>query len=326
MPPKRKSLEALLEELAALRDRPVDESTTELLSTALRGRSSHGAAKAAALAAELAVDGVADELCASFDRFMIKAVQSDPGCAAKEAIVDALQQMGIAAGEVYSRGIVYRQMEPVWGGRVDTAARLRGLCGIGLARIRDPNTVSSLAVLLADSEAEARRVAAQALAYNGDHAAVPLLRFKALVGDEDSEVLTEVMRALLELSPSDSVPFVASFLEQRQGRVAEVAALALGGSRVEEAFAILREWWGRAAEPSLRASAALGLAMLRREHATDFLIDILSTESVFDARHAIVALAIYRHDERLRDRVEKVVDARDEVSLHKEFDRSFSTG
>ena len=313
----------MLESLAAVHEQPGDPATTALLRKALRGRSSHAAAKAAEIAAELAIDAVVEDMREAFDRFMVKPVQSDPGCAAKEAIVDALQQMGVAAGELYAKGIAHRQMEPVWGGRVDTAARLRGLCGIGFARIRDERTLAELAVLLADPEPEARRMAAQALAYNADPAAVPLLRYKSLVGDEDGEVLMEAMRALLELDPSRSVDFIANFLREERGEMAEAAALALGASRSEEAFVILRDWWKRASEPSLKGSAALALAMLRRETSIDYLVEILGGDSVLDARHVLAALAIYRHDGQLRERVESVVREGGNASLRKEFDRTF---
>jgi HEAT repeat protein len=321
--PKRKTLEALLVQLIGLRERPVDDESCEILCKALRGRSSHGAAKAAGIAGEIGADAVVPDMLAAFERFMTNPVRSDPGCAAKEAIADTLQQMGVAAADVYRRGIAHRQMEPVWGGRVDTAPRLRGVCGLALARIRDESTLSELAVLLADGEALARRMAAQALAYNGDTAAVPLLRYKAMVGDEDGEVMTESLRALLDLAPAESLPFVASFLDEGNGMIAEAAALALGGARIEGAFEVLRDWWTRVGEPSLKSSAALALAMLRREASIEFLLDVVSENSVLDARHALKALAIYRHDDRLRERVEAAAQQRKDTALRSPLEKWF---
>src|SRR5205807_656482 len=94
--------------------------------------------------------------------------------------------------------------------------------------------------LLADSEKVARVAAVQALGATGSMAAVPLLRFKARVGDKELEVTWECFTALLQLEP-ESVEFVAEFLRAGDEAICEGAALALGEARRPEAFEYLRD-------------------------------------------------------------------------------------
>src|SRR5438093_736437 len=115
-----------------------------------------------------------------------------------------------------------------------------------LAAIRaargDPRSAPSLAVLRAALEGTrsfAVAAAADAVGAAGRADGIPLLRYKALVGDADPQVLTECFAALLALAPSDSLAFVAPFLRHGDEAVSESAALALGQSRLEGAFPIL---------------------------------------------------------------------------------------
>src|SRR6185503_10592117 len=114
--------------------------------------------------------------------------------------------------ELYRTGIRHVQHEPTWGGRSDTAAPLRALCGLGLVQVGSPDAVTELAVLLADKEADARIGAASALGHCGP-TATPLLRFKVLTGDEEPSVIAECLNALMAISPSVSFEFVARFVD-----------------------------------------------------------------------------------------------------------------
>lgn len=316
-------VEATLEQLAAARAQPGAPATRALLREVLAGRSSHAAARAAAIAGELEIDALVPDLVAAFQRFMDNPVKSDPGCAAKAAIAEALYRIGAAEIDLYLQGIHHVQPEPVWGGRADTAMDLRGVCAHALVRVHYHDYLGEIAELLADREAPARRGAAQALAYSEDPAAAPLLRLKALSGDDDPQVLNECLAALLRVARAEAVAFVARFLERPIPADAEAAALALGGSRLPEAFAVLKEWTERCADPSLRRSGLLAIAMLKQDEAIQYLLRMVGAGEPLEARQAIGALAIYRYDETLKAQVEAAVDGRRYAALRAFFKETF---
>jgi HEAT repeat protein len=236
-----------------------------------------------------------------------------------------LYRIGAAETETYLRGIRHVQMEPVWGGRADTATALRGTCALALVRMHYHDYLSELAELLADREAPARRMAAQALAYSENVNAVPLLRFQALVGDEEPQVVGECLLALLTIAPAASIDFVARFLDRpdEEEEVAEAAALALGGSRLEAAFPFLKDCWEHHFHPTLRRSTLLAIAMLKRDEPIDYLLTHVAESAPMHARDALQALAIYRHDPKLRAQVEKSLKRREDKALREVFEKAF---
>ncbi|MGH7790284.1 MAG: HEAT repeat domain-containing protein [Candidatus Binatia bacterium] len=318
-----RQLDEQLQQLARARRDPGSAESMALLRRVLAGKSSHAAAAAAQIVGEAELHVLAPELVAAFARFLQQPVKSDPGCAAKAAIADALYRLNAAEIDLYLQGIRHVQLEPVWGGRADTATGLRGTCGLALVRVHYPDYLDELADLLADAEAPARRLAAQALAYSENPAAVPLLRLKALSGDVDPSVLGECLLALLAIAPRGTLPFVARFLERPEAEIAEVAALALGGSRLRTALPILTEWWERSFDPALRRSALLAIAMLKHDDALAYLLTHVAESPPVHAREAIRALGIYRHDPRLRAQLEAALAPRAEPLLRAAFTEAF---
>jgi hypothetical protein len=156
-------------------------------------------------------------------------------------------------------------------------------------RVHHPDYLVEIADLLADREIPVRKMAAQALAYSENPAAVPLLRLKALVGDDDPQVLGEVLTALLSLAPHPSLAFVERFLDRDDVAIAEAAALALGASRRPEALAILGGFWERTIDVALRRAALLAVAMLKHDEAIDYLLGHVRDSAPLHAREAIRA-------------------------------------
>lgn len=320
---KSRALEDAIAGIGRLRREPVTEHTIDVLRQALRGKGSHVVAKAAQVSGELALRVLVPELAAAFDRFLVNPVKTDPGCRAKIEIARALYELGEDPAAVFTRGIRHRQPEPVFGGREDTAPELRAVCALGLVRIGHRDALVELAALLADPEPAARTGAARAIVYADDAAGEPLLRLKALAGDPDAGVLSECLGALLALAPARSLDFVARFLDDREPLVREMAAVALGASRLREALPVLRAWWERTAEPDLRRTALLAMAMLRHDEAIAFLCGLVAEAPGPDARDAIAALGTYRHDDGLRARVHAAVEARSDVDLRAAFAKAF---
>jgi len=264
-------------------------------------------ARASEIAGDYQLTPLESCLAEAFGRFMLNPVKVDPGCLAKAAIADALYRMDAYQADLYLRGIGHVQMEPVWGGREDTAAKLRGTCALALVRINYDHAMLELAQLLADPEPEARTSAARAIAYAGNVAeGEPLLRYKALIGDDNPQVLSDCFGALLQLAPDTSLAFVAGFLQREDAAVQSAAAVALGESHLVQAFPFLETAWEDAFEPELKKTLMLAMALLRQERALSFLLALVA-EGNRPGRHALEALNMYRGDTRIWPRVEAAI-------------------
>ena len=108
--------------------------------------------------------------------------------------------------------------------------------------------------------------------------------------------------------------------------MAEAAILALGKSRLPEAFDLLKSAWGRGSLAPARDEILLALAMLRLPAATDFLLELVADEPEATSIRALSALLIHRHDPRLRERLEAAVRKHGGRGLLARFEREFPRG
>ncbi len=306
---KTSLLEQELDRLAELRrQEPSPEGRAEL-ARHLNSKMNQVAAKAARIAAEWQAAELIPELAAAFERFLVKPETSDTRCAAKIEILKALCRLEYSSPSLFRRGIRHVQMEADWGRLVDTAAEVRALSAMGLAQTDYPEAVEEILPLLLDSERDARIGAVRAIAASGLPGDTLLLRLKALTGDEP-EVLGECLSALLRATPANSMEFVAKFLEHGDEAAAEAAALALGESRQEGAFEVLRNTFAHAHGRALRSTLLLAIALLRREAAIDYLLDLVRNGEGQTAADAAAALDMYKEDPKLRERLEEARNAR----------------
>jgi HEAT repeat protein len=317
-----KSLEERLAELYALRDAPPSDEALAKLRHALSLKTNHLVAAAAKIIADLANSGeleitaLENDLVQAFERFMVNAEKTDKGCAAKMAIAEALYRLDVDQTALFLRGIRHVQLEPTYGGKEDTAAPLRGVCAMGLVHRRYPHVMLELAHLLADAESDARIAAARAIAYaQQEEAGAPLLHLKILSGDENPQVRYECFYALLQLAPTSSLTFVADFLYDDDPTTCEAAALALGESRLKAALDPLKAAWEKTFDPDLRHTLLLAIAMLRHEAAIDFLLSLIAEASPANAQDAVKALDMYRRDRAIWQRVQKLIDKREDLDI-----------
>jgi HEAT repeat protein len=308
----------LAAQLAELKDSTQDPSSAESiknLQTALADRSNHLVALAAGIAGDNEITLLEPDLVTAFDRFMTNPIKRDPGCAAKIAIIETLLRLDAGQEDLYLRAIRHVQMEPVYGGREDTGSGLRAASALALVQVNSLDVMVELADLLADGESDARIGAARAIGFAGKEASHPLLRYKILVGDPDARVLYECFVALLRIDPQSSLSFVGDNIQSDDPAVAEVAALALGESRLAQAFPILQAHWTEVEEFSVGRAILLALALLRYEPATDFLIALVAEAPFHQAADSLGALEMYRHDKELWRRVEETVAGRGDARL-----------
>lgn len=321
--PKPDRTQQELSAIHALRENPRTPEALAQLRRALADKSNFVVAAAAEVVAAAELVELLPLLREAFARFMINPEKSDKGCKAKLAIADALYRNESQDEALFRSGLHHRQMEPIWGGRQDTAAELRGLCALALAQIGLPGVIEDLAELLADPEVTTRALCLRALGASGREEALPLLRYKLRIGDEAGEVMLECCAALLSLAPRRALPVLAQVLEQADDARSEAAALALGQSRHEDALPLLQAFAQRRPVPDRRV-ALVAIAMLRSPAAISHLVDLVATAPLSLATQAVRALAVHRYDAALHARVREAAQVRDEAALVGECEEAFA--
>ncbi len=300
----------LEDRIAALRALdPAQPAALDELRDALRSRSGILVAAAARLAGEHRLEALVPELAPAFEQLREDAAQRDPGCRGKIAIARALHALDHWDDGVLVAGLTIEQLEG-WGTRDDTAAELRGVCGLAHAHFGREDALDVLADLLADKERTARIAAAQGLGDAGHPDAAALLRYKVRLGDPEPEVLTACVESLLHLARERAHGFLLGLLARHDER-AEIAAIALGGARVAAAFEPLVAWCEGCLPAQRHRIGYLALALLRHEPATEHLLGVIR-EHPRDAAGAARALATFKDDAALVERIRAAAAARDD--------------
>jgi HEAT repeat protein len=323
VPPRAKDpAPSIDEQLAALESLPADRAEQlRQLERALGDRHYRVVAKAARLAEDGLLYDLVPALLAVYPRFLDKPVKSDPNCLAKKAITRALVALDCDDTQFFTRGLAYRQPEPVWGGTRDTAADVRSACAMGLVATGYPRALVELTTLLNDAEAEARLGAARAIACGNPRDAELLLRSKVLAGDAEPAVLGECFTGLLGVEPDESLAFVAEFLRHPDEAVQELAALALGESRLDAALPPLQQAWNEVlVGETLRRTLLRAITAHRSEKALEWLLALVAAARPAMAVEIIEALALYKHNAKLAERLESVLAQRGEGRLLARFE------
>jgi HEAT repeat protein len=305
--PKSPKLDALQASLNQIRAQPHAETAAQGLREALDSKQAIAITQAARIIRDAELHPLLPALVTSFEQLLQLAV-ADPNCLSKQAIIDALYRLDYRESAPFLAAIRHRQPEAAWGGQVDTAAGLRAVAALGLVRVNYPDLMSELADLLADPESDARIGAVRACGYSENIEAVPLLRLKVQLGDE-ATVLAECYATLLRLAPTPSLPLVSRALRQ-SSEISEMAALALGESRLPAALPILQQWWRSIQDRDLRQTALLAIAMLRHTEAIEFLLSLVAQAPPSDMQAAVAALGIYAEDRELADKIQALLAER----------------
>lgn len=275
-------LEAQLAALEALRQQPA-ESTFAPLRAALKQRNNYLVAKAAEMVAQRQMAELTPELLAAFDWFFEDAEKRDPQCWAKNSISRALATLELQEPEPFLRGLHHVQLEPVWGGRSDTAGALRGTCALALVQCRalpEADLLRHLVDLLVDKDKTALNDAVRALAQLGSPPAALLLRLRALTGrDDEADILGACYTAILSIEGVRALAWMRRFLEA-EGDAGGEAALAIASTHSPEAFSILKERWETTRDPWFRSVLLSAIALTRQSEATDFLLTLVRADSL----------------------------------------------
>jgi HEAT repeat protein len=321
--PKLK-IEEQLSRLDAFKESPADVAVAGLRK-ALADRMNVIVAKASRITAKRRMAELIPDLLKAFDALLTKP-DRDPQCAGKNEIARALVEMSYSGSEPFLRGSVHVQMEPVWGGRVDTAVTLRGACVIGLAQSNDlprSDVLRRLVAALTDSAHPVRCEAIRALEQMGGEECELLLRLKARLGDVEPQVIGQAIESVLKLEGARALSFAASFLRTALDGAREEAALALGASHVPGALEVLKKALPEAHEEAFRRAILAGIGTSREEGAAEFLFGLLEGDGTSDAEGSLEALALHRHNPDIASRVRKAVEARANRRLQERFEVLF---
>src|ERR1700723_1973234 len=303
----KRNFDQQLAALDALRQEPEPVRETGLRK-ALTHRNNFLVAKAADLVREFQMAQVIPELLAAFDRFFHNPVKTDPQCWAKNALSRTLAAFEYQDAEVFLRGIRHIQLEPVWGGSSDTAGTLRATCALALVQCRrllEPDLLAHLVELFADKDKSVRIEAARAVEQVGSPSAALLLRLRAVLGADEPEVLGACYSGILRLEGASALPWIGRFLASSDDPAAE-AALSMAGTHSAQGFNILRERFAEEADPWFRSVLLSAIALTRQDAAIEFLIDLVSSESLqVDA--ALEAVMRSMPSDEITSRLEKLV-------------------
>ena len=308
MPRSHQTIDEKLEALDHLN--PDDAQLThETLSTSLEEKHYRIVAKAAKLCAEHLLYELEENLRKAYQRFLKNPVKTDPNCIAKRALSRAVVDLDGKHLDFYLAGIQYKQLEPVWGGSVDTAADIRASCAMGLVATGYPRALQEITLLLNDPEPAARLGAVRAIGCGNPNNAELLLRSQALAGDDSPEITGECFFQLLSIEPDYSPTFIALFLNpewiiKEPDAVREHAALALGESKQPETLTYLRNAWDREIlDKGFRQIIIRATSLHRSDEAFDWLLSIIENENTHLSQSAVDALQIYQRNKTLMEKL-----------------------
>jgi len=320
--PGKEAFERKLEALTALRSSP--QEAVLPLRKALKDRSNYVVSKAAALVGELRLTELIPDMLQAFDRFILDGAKTDPQCWAKNAIVKALKDLNHDDPAVFLRGLEHVQMEPVWGGSADAAIALRGACALALAGCAlDRQTILARLTDLMVDEPPVRIDAIRALGQCPGPDTILLLRLKAMLPEKEPAVTGQCFDALLDISPVDSIPFVAQFLAAKDPEVRSEAVAALAACREPQAIEALKQCFEGRSDGAMKTAILQSLAGARHPSAAELLLAVIEDGRSEHAALAVASVAHSRFRDENRARVEALVRRRDIAALTSAFQAAF---
>ena len=264
---------------------------------------------------------LATDVAIVFDK-LIATPASDPGCTVKQLILETLKDFDAVSSDILHRAVRHHQIEPVWGGSVDTAAHLRAWAAYRLGETGDAKALPALCELLfeqqslrpAPDEVAPRIAAARVLGQYRHDVAALLLRAKLLSGDRSDEVIGEALGALFCTGIDWAEALVDEHFTTLTDDARAAAAISIGEQRSVRAASLLLKHWPRAEHTEAAESWMLGLALTRQECAIEFLLEQIRHASAAYAQFAVRALEQF-NNESIRVRMVAAAGTRDDDAV-----------
>ncbi|MCA9838485.1 MAG: hypothetical protein KC422_16325 [Trueperaceae bacterium] len=299
-----------LKAVHALRLEGQSDDTLARLKKVLRQANGIVVAEAALLASEWFATELTDELADAFVRLRDKGLGEDPQCWGKVALIKALHELAHQDGLVYLKGCQTFQLEPVYGGKEDSAVAVRSLAFGALVQlpvIDFEKLMIALADLLADPSPRVRAEAARLSVSGPADKVAPLLRLKLKLGDTETRVMGACCDALLTLAPGEeNLELIESLAQSDNGALEAEALAALAGSSHAEAVTLAITAFDRLFDPQLRRIVIMAMAASATGEADAFLLSLLAEDEP-EALWALEALKPKRHNPELDKEIEAIL-------------------
>ncbi len=311
-----------LKAVHALRNEGKSDATLASLSVVLKRANGIVVAEAASLASEWFATDLTDELADAFFRLRDKGLELDPQCWGKVALIKALHELAHHDGEVYLKGCQTFQLEPVYGGKEDSAIAVRSLAFGALVQlpvIDFEKLLVALADLLADPSPKVRAEAARLSVSGPADKVAPLLRLKLKLGDSETRVMGACCDALLSLSPSaETLTLIEEFSKSSSSALQAEALAALAGSSLPEAIKLAIKRYSDLFDEQLRRIVITAMSTSATLEADTFLLSLLSEEQP-ESLWALNALKPKLHNAELQEEVRSVLRHQSDSDLLKIF-------
>jgi hypothetical protein len=330
---RKDPLKEALQKVSTLRAEDVSEKSIATLRKMINKEPGMVVAKTAEVAAEWNAAELAQDLHDAFYRLSEDGLEDDPQCWGKVAIIKALYDLAWQDTKIFVQGCKTIQLEPVYGGKGDSATSVRTAAIQALAQLPAADTltvVNTLADLLADESPKVRAEAARACVYCQPLLVSPLLRLKIRSGDVEPRVLGVCFDTLLIINPeSETVQLVLGYATPKSitkrfspkdfspsNDVVQAEAIAsLASSSLAEAIHAVSNLYPALSDTQLRRVLLTALGGSSATEAFNFLCSIVKEAPVNEAKWGLEALKSKLHDEENRTQIEDYLNERNDAAL-----------
>lgn len=325
---RKDPLKEALQKVSDLRAAGMSEENITTLRKMINKQAGVVVAKAAEIASEWNSTELAQDLHDAFYRLREDGVDTDPQCWGKTAIVKALYDLAWQNTQLFVDACKTIQLEPVYGGKGDSAVNVRTAGIQALAQLPAVDTltvVNTLADLLADESPKVRAEAARACVYCQPLLVSPLLRLKIRSGDAEPRVLGVCFDTLLIISPeSDTVSLVLEYAQPKSlvkkfspsyDVVQSEAIASLASSSLAEGINAITKLYKTLSDAQLKRVLLTALGGSSASEAFNFLCQIVKDGSVSEAKWSLEALKPKLHDEESHAVITKLLKERNDDEL-----------
>ena len=271
-----------LKAVSALRSAGQTEANLAKLNGLVKGSSGIVIAEAARLASDWFACDLAPELAEAFFRLVDEGLEQDPQCWGKVALLKALHELAHQDAAVYIKGCQTFQLEPVYGGKEDSAVSVRSLAFAALVQlpiIDSEKLLITLADLLADPSPKVRAEAARLSISGPADKVAPLLRLKLKLGDSETRVMGACCDAILMLAPiEETLELIKSLLQSGNTALEAEALAALAGSSYPQAVNLAIKAFEKTFDEQLRRIVIMSMAASATAEADIFLLTLLAKD------------------------------------------------
>jgi hypothetical protein len=325
---RKDPLKEALQKVSELRAEGNSEKSIATLRTLIKKQAGVVVAKAAEVASEWNATELARDLHDAFYRLREDGLEVDPQCWGKTAIIKALYDLAWQDTKVFVDACKTIQLEPVYGGKGDSATSVRtaGVQALVQLPAADTSTVmNTLADLLADESPKVRAEAARSCVYCQPLLVSPLLRLKIRSGDVEPRVLGVCFDTLLVISPdSETVQLVQGYATPKlitkrfspsHDVVQSEAIASLASSSLAEAVNAVTKLYKSLTDMQLRRVLLTALGASPASEAFNFLCQIVKDAPFDEAKWGLEALKPKLHDEESRRQIEGYLKERNNADL-----------